>query len=97
MTEPKERTGTKKTATARKRAASAPARTSEKRRPETAQDDLPPSALVTPEERRRMIAERAYLKAVGRGFQGGSPVQDWLEAEAEVDGLLMPPVGDVCG
>lgn len=36
-----------------------------------------------------MIAERAYLRAERRGFQGGSPLQDWLEAEAEVDELLL--------
>ena len=42
---------------------------------------------VAPEERRRMISERAYLRAERRGFQGGDTVEDWLAAEAEVDGL----------
>jgi hypothetical protein len=43
---------------------------------------------VSPEERYRMIAEAAYLRAERRGFAEGSPEQDWLEAEAEVDRRL---------
>jgi len=37
------------------------------------------------EERHRMIAEAAYLIAEGRGFQGDMALDDWLQAEAEVD------------
>jgi hypothetical protein len=44
---------------------------------------------MTPEERHRVIALKAYLRAEARGFQGGNQVQDWIEAEAEVDALLM--------
>ncbi len=44
---------------------------------------------VSPEERRRMIAEAAYLTAERRRFQGGSPERDWLEAEIEVDAMLL--------
>jgi hypothetical protein len=40
------------------------------------------------DERRRMIEERAYFRAERRGFVGGDPVADWLEAEAEVDRML---------
>jgi len=36
-----------------------------------------------------MISEAAYYRAEGRGFQGGDPEQDWLDAEAEVDALLL--------
>jgi len=36
------------------------------------------------QDRHRMIAEAAYYRAQQRGFCGGDPVQDWLEAEAEV-------------
>lgn len=43
---------------------------------------------VRPEERYRMIAEAAYFRAQRRGFVGGDPVQDWLEAEAEIDRML---------
>lgn len=44
---------------------------------------------VTTEERERMIAEAAYYLAEGRGFQGGDHIQDWLEAESEIDHRLM--------
>ena len=40
---------------------------------------------VTPEERHRMIAETAYFLAHDRGFTGGDPVADWIEAEHIVD------------
>jgi hypothetical protein len=32
-----------------------------------------------------MIAEAAYYLAEHRHFQGGDPLQDWLEAQAEID------------
>lgn len=35
-----------------------------------------------------MIAEAAYYRARARGFQGGSPGEDWLAAEAEIDRRL---------
>jgi hypothetical protein len=43
-----------------------------------------------------MIQEAAYFRAQRRGFVGGDPVSDWLEAEAEVDRLLRgeAPGGD---
>ncbi|MEO1766843.1 DUF2934 domain-containing protein [Thiobacter aerophilum] len=47
-----------------------------------------PPVQVTPEERYRLIAEAAYFRAQRRGFVGGDPVQDWLEAEAEIDRML---------
>ena len=43
---------------------------------------------VSAEQRNAMIAESAYLRAESRGFQGGDPVQDWLDGEKEVDALL---------
>ena len=43
---------------------------------------------VTPEERRAMIAEKAYLLAELRGFTPGGETEDWLAAEIEVDLLL---------
>ena len=43
---------------------------------------------VTPEERQRMIAETAYFLAHDRGFVGGDPVADWIEAERKVDSQL---------
>jgi hypothetical protein len=44
---------------------------------------------VTREERHRMIAETAYFLAQERGFHGGDPVTDWLEAERRVDRQLL--------
>lgn len=39
----------------------------------------------TPEQRHRMIAERAYLNAARRGFEGDHCLDDWLEAERAID------------
>ena len=43
---------------------------------------------VSADQRHAMIAESAYRRAEARGFQGGDPMQDWLEGEREVDALL---------
>jgi hypothetical protein len=40
---------------------------------------------VTAEERHNMIAEAAYRIAEQRDFQGDRALDDWLQAEAEVD------------
>lgn len=41
------------------------------------------------EQRTHMIAEAAYYRALQRGFTGGSPQEDWLAAEREIDESLM--------
>ena len=43
---------------------------------------------IDPEERYNRVAEAAYLRAEHRGFLPGSELQDWLDAEAEIDKLL---------
>ena len=43
---------------------------------------------VSADERRRMIAEAAYFRAERRGFSDGRSLEDWIEAEAEVDARL---------
>jgi len=48
------------------------------------------SGSVTSEERTRLIAEAAYFKAAQRGFAEGGELDDWVEAEAEIDALLKP-------
>jgi hypothetical protein len=48
----------------------------------------PAAAAVGPTDRYKSIAEAAYLRAEHRGFLPGCELQDWLEAEAEVDELL---------
>ena len=40
---------------------------------------------VSEEERRRLIAERAYYIAERRSFAGGDAHDDWLQAEAEIN------------
>ena len=40
------------------------------------------------EDRQHMISTAAYYRAERRGFNGGDEVQDWLEAEAEIDAIL---------
>jgi hypothetical protein len=57
------------------------ARTSAPAAPTNASGDI---RRVTPEEIHHLIAEAAYYRAQERGFAPGDPLQDWLEAEAEV-------------
>jgi hypothetical protein len=38
----------------------------------------------TAEEWRRKVAEAAYYRAERRGFAGGTPEQDWIEAEEDL-------------
>ena len=43
---------------------------------------------MTADQRWSMIQTAAYFRAEKRNFQGGNPVQDWVDAEREVDALL---------
>ncbi len=43
-------------------------------------------AALDTERRNAMIAEAAYYRAERRGFESGFELEDWLEAEAEIDG-----------
>jgi hypothetical protein len=45
-----------------------------------------PTPAVKPRE--ALIAEAAYFRAQRRGFAPGHEEEDWLAAEAEVDGRL---------
>ena len=59
--------------------------------PPKAVEREPTSALhrsVTAEDRERMIAETAYYRAERRGFASGHQLDDWLDAEREVDRLI---------
>ena len=42
----------------------------------------------SPEERQRWVATAAYHRAEKRGFAPGYDMQDWLDAEAEIDELI---------
>lgn len=46
------------------------------------------SGAISMDEQRRMIAEAAYYLAEQRGFFGGNPERDWLEAETLVSQRL---------
>lgn len=46
------------------------------------------SSSIPPEQRKQMIEEAAYYRAESRGFHGGDPLQDWLEAEAEIERMM---------
>jgi hypothetical protein len=50
----------------------------------------PDIALIecSPEERWKVIAVAAYHKAEKRGFAPGDELQDWVDAEKEIDSLL---------
>lgn len=44
---------------------------------------------INADTRHAMIAEAAYYRAEKRGFENGHEVQDWLEAEMEIN-LMLP-------
>lgn len=51
---------------------------------------------MDPDLRHRMISEAAYRRYAGRNYEDGYDVDDWLQAEADVDHLLVdraPPRG----
>lgn len=45
-------------------------------------------SAIADEERRQMIAEAAYFRYQERGYEAGYDVDDWLDAEREIDRLL---------
>ncbi|MBZ5637620.1 MAG: DUF2934 domain-containing protein [Acidobacteriia bacterium] len=83
---------TKKTSATRTKATSAAAEAGNPKKAAAVKGGRPRKG-IPPEERQRLIAESAYLKAERRGFQGGDPSRDWIEAEAEIDAMLMRPRG----
>ncbi len=60
----------------------------DKVKPSPAAEPPPATTVIAAEERWRLIAETAYLRAEQRGFEHGDPINDWLEAEREVDARL---------
>jgi hypothetical protein len=55
----------------------------------SADDEGLGSMVISNKIRNELIQLTAYHKAENRGFSGGDPKQDWLEAEQEVDRLLL--------
>lgn len=50
--------------------------------------------FVDPAQRTALIARAAYFRALDRGFEPGHELEDWLEAEAEVDAQLLRRTGE---
>lgn len=50
-----------------------------------------PRKKISVDQWHHMIAEAAYFRAERRGFQGGCPMKDWLEAEHEINQLYFQP------
>jgi hypothetical protein len=40
------------------------------------------------DELHELVAERAYYKAEARGYEPGHEIQDWIDAEAEIEAEL---------
>ncbi|MEJ2479356.1 MAG: DUF2934 domain-containing protein [Acidihalobacter sp.] len=101
-TKPRRRTTTTKTAAstkaakpAAKKPATKPAAksasksaTTAKSGTKTARARKKSASPVTAEQRYRMIAEAAYLIAESHGFDSSRSLDDWLQAEAQIDRQL---------
>ncbi|TDI79329.1 MAG: DUF2934 domain-containing protein [Betaproteobacteria bacterium] len=48
---------------------------------------LSSSCLANKLERHRRIATADYYRSKRRGFDSGDEIQDWMEAEAEIDSV----------
>lgn len=86
MAEKEKKPKTTKAATTRKKSAAEGAPKTPK--PRTRKKPESPDVSVPAEERMQLIREAAYRRAEQRGFEGGSPEEDWYEAEKEVEEKL---------
>ncbi len=50
--------------------------------------------MIDPDLRHRLISETAYRHYAERGYEDGYDLDDWLQAEAEVDHVLLNPRPD---
>lgn len=51
-------------------------------------EPVSPGNAGLPDEREGMIADAAYYRAERRGFAPGNEMEDWLQAETEIDSLI---------
>jgi hypothetical protein len=49
---------------------------------------------IDPDLRHRLISDAAYRHYAERGYEDGYDLDDWLQAEAEVDHVLLNPSPD---
>ena len=47
-----------------------------------------PGVKMVPEQRQPLIAQAAYFIAERRGVAPGNELEDWLQAEAEIEALM---------
>ena len=73
---------------AKKVAAKAPAAKTAPVAAKPARSSAKKSSVVPAEQRRNYIEMAAYYIAERRGFAPGNPLEDWVQAEAEIDRLL---------
>jgi hypothetical protein len=62
--------------------------------------DTPPQwahQALDPDLRHRMISEAAYYLYTQRGSEDGCDMDDWLQAEVEIDLLMTPRRGEFEG
>lgn len=84
-----EKKATKKTVTKKKVAKEKVAKKSATKKTLNKSTTSSSSLDITPEERWKMIAVAAYLRAEKRGFATGHELEDWTEAEKEIDAFLL--------
>lgn len=80
-----------KAAPVKKAPPSKPVTTSKAKTPVAAKPVRPKAkkAVAIPlEQRRNYVEVAAYYIAAARGFAPGDPLQDWIQAETEIDRLL---------
>jgi hypothetical protein len=53
----------------------------------TPAEPAPAPEALTEEQRHRLVQVAAYYIAQSRNFQNGDPVEDWRQAEREIDRL----------
>jgi Protein of unknown function (DUF2934) len=83
---PKAKLATKPEPTAKAKAAPKAAPKAAAAKPARSRAKKP--AGVPPEQRRHYIEMAAYYIAERRSFAPGNPLEDWVQAEAEIDRLL---------
>jgi hypothetical protein len=54
--------------------------------PQAPTEPIATTPIAEPQSRMARIAERAYAIYERRGGQGGQDLDDWLQAEREIDG-----------
>lgn len=78
-------TATKAAAPKTEKKAAAPKAAAPKKTPAAKKS---PGSALAPDQRRFYVEVAAYYIAERRGFHGGSELDDWVEAEKEIDRLL---------